>query len=199
MSDMSKSAASKIGAPSLCALAREAARGHRACEELLQRCRPLVHAIILDRVRNPEVAEDLTQEALADVAQALPRLRETAAFNVWLRQIAINRCRRWWRRPQPELEPLSEEYRRLVHEDAFVEAARRESWRELQRALEDLPEKSRLALLMHVVSGLSQPEIAEALGCSVSSVAVRIHRARHRLRETLQPLSPITEEEWENE
>jgi RNA polymerase sigma-70 factor (ECF subfamily) len=195
---MSSKVASNLETPALCALARQAARGHRACEELLQRCRPIVHAIVLDRVRNPEVAEDLTQEALADLAQALPRLRESAAFNVWLRQITINRCRMWWRRPQPVLEPLSEEYQRLVHEDAFVTAARRETWRELQRALEDLPEKSRLALLMHVVSGLSQAEIAEALGCSVSSVAVRIHRARHNLRQTLRPQSPITEEEWED-
>jgi DNA-directed RNA polymerase specialized sigma24 family protein len=101
MSKMSSKVASNLETPSLCALARQAARGHRACEELLQRCRPIVHAIVLDRVRNPEVAEDLTQEALADLAQALPRLRESAAFNVWLRQITINRCRMWWRRPQP--------------------------------------------------------------------------------------------------
>ncbi|MEI6499735.1 MAG: sigma-70 family RNA polymerase sigma factor [Armatimonadota bacterium] len=167
-------------------------------ERLLARCRPIVQALILDRVRNPEVAEDLTQETLTDLSQSLPHLRDRQAFVGWLREIAINRCRRWWRRPELELQPLSDEYQRLVHDDTFTEAARRESWRELQRALDDLPETSRLALLMHVVGGLSQVEIGEILGITVTAVGVRIHRARRRLRRILQPLSPISEKEWDN-
>ncbi len=169
-------------------LARDVARGHAEMDLLLQRCRPIVFAVVLDRVHNPELSEDLTQEALTAVAQALPGLREPRAFYAWLRQIAVNRCKMWWRRPRPELEPLDEDWRRLVYEDAYAEAARRETWRELRRGLQDLPEASRLALLMHVCGNVSQAEIAEVLGTTPASVAVRIHRARQRLRASLQPL-----------
>jgi RNA polymerase sigma factor (sigma-70 family) len=193
---MSASAVPTTAVPPLADLARQARADRQACELLLQRCRPIVYSLVLDRVHNPEPAEDLTQEVLADMAQALPRLREPRAFHAWLRQIAINRCRQWWRRCPEEPRPLSDDYQRLVREDVFAEAARRETWRELQRALDDLPEKSRLALLMHVLGGLNQAEIAEALGATVTSVAVRIHRARQRLRTAMQPLAPITEEEW---
>ena len=184
--------------PALPDLAREAASHRAALEPLLRRCRPIVYAIVLDRVHHPDTAEDLTQDALADLVQALPGLRDCQAFPAWLRQIAINRCRMWWRRPRPEVEALSDDYRRLVHEDAFAEAARRETWREIRRALRDLPEESRLALLMHVFGGLSYAEIAVALGASVTSIGVRIHRARARLRERVQPREPITEEKWQD-
>lgn len=179
-------------------LARQAARGRKALEALLPRCRPIVYALVLDRVHHPDLAEDLTQETLADVAQALPRLRDPSAFVGWLKQVAINRCRMWWRRAQVAPEPLSEEYQRLVHEDMFAEAARRERLRELLRALEDLPDKSRLALLMHVLGGLSHEQVAEALELTPGAVAVRIHRARLRLRALLTPIESISEEEWEN-
>lgn len=183
---------------SLAELAAAAQQTPAALEDLLRRCRPILYAIILDRVHIADVAEDLVQEALHDVMQGLPALRETRAVPAWLRQIALNRCRMWWRRPQLETEELPADYHRLVHEDAFVEAARRETWRELQRALEHLPETSRLALLMHVLLDVSHAEIAEALELSQSNVAVRLYRARLQLRKLMAPLAPITEEEWRN-
>ena len=183
---MGQLTAPRVTAGSLAELAAQASTSPEALESLLRRCRPALYALILDRVGQREVAEDLTQEALTDVARSLPRLREPSAFAAWLRQIAINRCKMWWRRPELEAEPLSEDYQRLVHEDAFAEAARRETWRELRRALEDLPEKSRVALLMHVLGGASQAEIAEVLGLTVTNVAVRIHRARAHLRTALR-------------
>lgn len=183
---------------SLAELAAVAQRRPTALNPLLQRARPILYALILDRIHQPEVAEDLTQEALQDVMQGLPGLREPRAFPAWLRTIALNRCRRWWRREPEETVDPGQDYQRLVHEDAFAEAARGETWRELQRALEDLPEKSRLALLMHVLTETSQAEIAEALDLTAANVAVRIHRARARLRVALRPLTPITEEEWQD-
>lgn len=172
--------------------------------QALARYRPLVYALILDRVHHAEVAEDLTQETLAAAAGALPRLREPRAVRAWLRQIALNCCRMWWRRPEPDPEPLSEHYQRLVSEDAYAAAAHRETWRELQRAIDGLPEKSRLALLMHVFGGLDHEEIAEALELTAGSVAVRIHRARLRLRRDLRAATgesaprAISQEEWNN-
>lgn len=158
-----------------------------AVEALLLRARPLVHAIILDRVRNPEAAEDLTQEALTDLVQGLSELREPGAFLSWVRTIALNRCRMWWRRREQEYVQFDEQTQGKRAPDAYAVTAQRETWRQLRKALDELPERSRLALLMHVLGDCPHAEIAEALGESEVGVRVRVHRARQRLRELLPP------------
>ncbi|MBU0608882.1 MAG: sigma-70 family RNA polymerase sigma factor [Armatimonadetes bacterium] len=168
-------------------LARAAQQAPAALEALLARARPLVHALILDRVRRPEAAEDLTQEALADLVRGLPGLRDPGAVLAWLRQIALNRCRMYWRRQALEYALPSADHGGLRAEDAYTVTARREMWRQLRRALEELPEPSRLALLMHVLEDCPYREIAAALGESEVGVRVRVHRARQRLRQLLRP------------
>ncbi len=55
----------------------------------------------------------------------------------------------------------------------------------VQSYLETLPDDYRVAVLLHDVYGLSNPEIAQLLGCSVATAKIRLHRARRRLREVL--------------
>jgi RNA polymerase sigma-70 factor (ECF subfamily) len=57
--------------------------------------------------------------------------------------------------------------------------------RVLSTAIDDLPQDYRTAFLMHDVEGLSNPEIAEALGISLPAVKSRVHRSRLFLRERL--------------
>lgn len=168
-------------------LARQAQRDPAAVEPLLCRARPFVHALIVDRVRQPEAAEDLTQEALADLAEGLPRLRDAEAVLPWLRQIALNRCRMYWRRRDLQFEQLDDHAGGLRAHDAYTVTAQRERWRQLRRALDELSEPSRLALLMHVLGDTPYREIAAALGETEVAVRVRVHRARQRLRQLLPP------------
>ena len=63
---------------------------------------------------------------------------------------------------------------------------------QLERALEVIayevqrrPDDYRIAILLHDAHGLSNPEIADLLGCSLATAKIRVHRARGRLRETL--------------
>lgn len=157
-----------------------------ALEPLLRRARPFLYALVLDRVRQPEAAEDLTQEALTDLVQGLPELRDPTAFLPWLRTIALNRCRMYWRRRELQYAEFDEQVQGPRGHDAYAITAQRETWRQLQRALEELPERSRLALLMHVLGDCPHAEIAEALGESEVGVRVRVHRARQRLRQLLR-------------
>ena len=55
----------------------------------------------------------------------------------------------------------------------------------VQGYLAALPDDYRVAILLHDAHGLSNPEIAELLGCSLATAKIRVHRARTRLRETL--------------
>lgn len=168
-------------------LVRPAQRHPAARDPLLRRARPFLYALILDRVHRPEVAEDLTQDALTDVACALPHLRDAAAFPAWLRQIALNRCRMYWRRAELAFNTLDEEIPTGQASDAYTLTAQRETWRQLRRALDELPEPSRLALLMHALGDCPYAEIAAALGETEVAVRVRVHRARQRLRQLLPP------------
>jgi RNA polymerase sigma-70 factor (ECF subfamily) len=55
----------------------------------------------------------------------------------------------------------------------------------VQGYLAKLPDDYRIAILLHDAHGLSNPEIAELLGCSLATAKIRVHRAPARLRETL--------------
>ncbi|MCE5238549.1 sigma-70 family RNA polymerase sigma factor [bacterium] len=168
-------------------LARRAHGEAGALDDLLHRVRPFVYALILDRIRRPEVAEDLTQEALTDVVRGLPGLHDPSALTAWLRRIALNRCRQYWRQVERDFGELEDDVAGAATNDAYTLTAQRETWRQLCRALEALPEPSRLALLMHVLGDCTYREIAAALGESEVGVRVRVHRARQRLRELVRP------------
>jgi RNA polymerase sigma-70 factor (ECF subfamily) len=142
----------------------------RAFDRLVERYRPGLRALCLDRVTDFDKAEDLAQDALVQAYQRLHQLQDDAAFPTWLRQIAVNRCRRRLERPWPPTVPLDEEHCGHLTRDAFREAMRREAARELRAALAGLPENNRVALLMFYLRGDSRREIAEFLGVPESIV-----------------------------
>ena len=149
--------------------------------EQLERYRPLLLAVALDRTGDPEVARDIGQEALELALTHLDQLREPAALPGWLRAIAINCCRQYmrrgWERPAGLVVRPEEEC-----EEVHRVAVRREMMRQVRRALQRLPENNRLALIMHVLHGQSYQDIATSLDVPVTTVEGRIHRARRELR-----------------
>jgi RNA polymerase sigma-70 factor (ECF subfamily) len=176
-----------MGKPSeLRDLAHSAQAGDdRAFDELARRYRPGVYALCLDRTRDFDTAEDLTQEALLKAHAALGDLREPQAFGPWLRRIALNCCHSWLRRPAPPLVDIAESAVHLPAEDAYQAAARRLLAREIASAMAQVPENNRLALLMHL-QGSTYREIAEFIGAPETTILGRLHRARTRLRTLLK-------------
>ena len=55
----------------------------------------------------------------------------------------------------------------------------------VQDYLEELPDDYRAVILLHDLEGLTNPEIAEMLGCSLATAKIRLHRARKKLKEAL--------------
>ena len=165
----------------------EAARGgdRAAFSALVGRDRDLVYAYAYARLRSREEAEDVAQEAFVRAYQSLGRLRGAAVWHPWLMRIVRNLCNDVLRRkrvrrtdpidpewldgsPSPELQVLSEERRR-----------------ELSSAVEALPEKYRVPLLMRFGSGCARREIALALGVPESTVMGRLAGAMRLLRQRL--------------
>ncbi len=158
--------------------------------------RPQVHRHILAMVRDAAEAEELTQDTYARALDRIDNLRDPESALAWLYRIATNLSLDHLRRRRPPTVPLDSAA--VTAEDvggaatreppmSLIETAleRSEMSQCVQSYLETLPDDYRVAVLLHDVYGLSNPEIAQLLGCSVATAKIRLHRARRRLREVL--------------
>jgi len=171
--------------------AREAAQAsaRREFEERLAECGPLAYRVARGVLRNTADAEDVAQEALLKAYRGFESLRDRNRFRAWLVRIsfrlALDRLRASKRREQrdalwsqPEHQPPAP--------DAEDMAASNEFQAHLDRALDELPEKLRLVLLLAAMEGLTIDEIAAMLGIPVGTVKSRIFLARKQLAEKLR-------------
>jgi RNA polymerase sigma factor (sigma-70 family) len=135
---------------------------------------PIAVAVLGDRDTGADVAQDVAVEVL----RGLPRLREPEKFDAWVRRIAVRHAMRAARRRSRRAEvPLQEAVGSAAPADDVVVA------RDLvYSVLRGLPPRQRAALALKYVLGLSDREIAEALGCRPGTVASLLSRARKRLR-----------------
>ena len=157
-----------------------------------------VYAMALSLLQNEADAEDAAQEAFLKAFHHLDSFRAEAKFSTWLISITLNEARsRLRQRKALKLQSLDEP----LDGQGQVSSALLRDWCEvstqtlerqevrllLERAIASLPLIYREIFLMRDVEELSVNESAEALGISVASVKVRLHRARMMLQKTLAP------------
>lgn len=137
-------------------------------------------------------AEDIAQEAFLRVFESAPRYRPTAALGTYLRRVVINLCLDRARRKQPQqlsaegLElSASRKYASPSPLDALVSEERDEA---VRRALDKLPARQRMALVLRHYEGLSYREIATVMGTSAKAVERLLARARASLEVLLRDL-----------
>jgi RNA polymerase sigma-70 factor, ECF subfamily len=143
-------------------------------------------------------AEDVAQEAFIKAYRALASFRGDSAFYTWLYRIAINTAKNALvssrRRPvdfdldlqDPE---QYDRHARLKESDTPEGVLLTEEIREVvEKAMEQLPEDLRTAIVLRELEGLSYEEIAEAMDCPVGTVRSRIFRAREAIDRKLKPL-----------
>ena len=168
--------------------AQEAAQAalRREFEERLAECGPLAYRVARGVLRNNTDAEDVAQEALLRAYRRFEHLRDRGRFRAWLVRItfrlAIDRVRSSKRREVRET-LWSETSPRPSTEDL---AAASEFQAHLDRAVEELPEKHRLVLLLAAIEGHSLEEVAEMLSLPVGTVKSRLFFARRQLAEKLR-------------
>lgn len=130
---------------------------------------------------NRSVAEDLVQETLIRAWKSIDRLKDAKAAKGWLLTIVRRENARRFERKQLDVADVPTEGLAATHADydttteAFV----------LRRALNQLPPEYREPLLMQVIYGYSQKEIAEHLGISDAGAGTRLFRAREKMRALL--------------
>jgi RNA polymerase sigma-70 factor (ECF subfamily) len=129
------------------------------------------------------VAEDLVQETMLRAWKSMDRLQKPEAAKGWLITILRRENARRFERFQPQYSSIPTEAIGDKHSDydtsteAFV----------LRQAIENLPENYREPLLLQVIHGCTQKEIASRLGITVAGAGTRLFRARNKLKEVLAP------------
>ena len=143
---------------------------------------PRVHRYLRRLTGNTVTAQELVQNTFVSLVISRGRYKAGAPVRPWLYAIATNAARDHFRRRGKEVlaaEPASSETVEPVLRDQGLEKA-------VQKALAELPEAQRVAIVLHRFEGLSFAEIAEAVGASESAVKVRAHRGYEKLRESLR-------------
>ena len=129
------------------------------------------------------------QESFFEAYEKLDDLRQPEKFAGWLRTLATNQCRMWQRRRRVGVDSLDAPWNIAVRETLADPEARTEARlenHERQELVEDvlalLPEQARLALTLFYMNQLSYKQISRFLDVPLSTVKIRIHKAKKYLR-----------------
>ena len=151
-----------------------------AFEELMVLTERRVAQIAWAILGDAEDVKDAVQETFLRLYRFLGRYDAKRDFSAWLARITVNVCRDALRRRKRVFEPLPE--MESTDPRADEELIHRNELALLRRAVDALPPKERLAVILREVESMRTEEIATALGSTVTTVRVQISRARAKLR-----------------
>lgn len=168
----------------------------KAYAEILREYRGPIYSLIYRMVRNREEAEDLVQEAFVKAFSSLSSFNANYAFSTWLYKIAINNCIDYLRRKKLKTysmdKPIRSQDGELSREfpdvsmspDRALLAKERSTL--IEHAIDDLPEKYRIVIILRHSEERSYEEIADLLSIPLGTVKARIFRAREMLKKKLK-------------
>ncbi|GEL95692.1 RNA polymerase sigma factor SigE [Cellulomonas composti] len=163
-------------------------------EEIVRLHSARVYRLAYRLTGNRHDAEDLTQETFVRVFRSL-HTYQPGTFEGWLHRITTNLfLDQVRRRARIRMDAMGDSADRFVSGDQLAAPERAFEHgnldRDIQHALDDLPPEYRAAVVLCDIEGLSYEEIAVTLGIKLGTVRSRIHRARARLRESLEHRAP---------
>ncbi len=173
-----------------------------AFRELVRRYERPVFSLVFRMVRDRELAEDLSQDAFIKVLNHIDRYSPEFKFSSWLFKIANNVAIDHLRRRR--IETISMDGSPHASSAAEVEATTLNLQSEQESALDEMEAKElgsaievaiaklrpeyRACIMLRHVEGRAYEEIAATLDLPLGTVKTYIHRARHELRQSLEPL-----------
>jgi len=174
-------------------IVRQVLRGKQeAFGVLVERYQKPIFNFIYRFYGNYELAQELTQETFLRCYQFLKSYDPERKFSTWLYTVAKNLCidelkkqRAAHEVPLDDVLPAvdAKDFEGAIDHNARTQCIRREEDFKLLEALQELPAAARSVLLLHYFQGLSYQEIGETLGLPVSTVKIRIFRAKKILLE----------------
>lgn len=165
-----------------------------AFEVIFQRYERQIYGFIYRMMGNPEDANDLTQECFIRAYKALPQTSLDLNVSAWLHRIASNACLDVLRRRQRIrwLPWESHKHEHLLHgrplDDPERNAISNETQVTVQRALNLMSPRNRMALVMREYEGMSCEDIGEVMGLSRSAVKSVLFRGREEFRKVYRTM-----------
>lgn len=160
--------------------------------ELAERLRPGVYSMLLTRLRDPDEAQELTQEVLVHAYVKIGQLRHPAAFTSWVRQIAtrmvINRVTR--QSTELALDPNLFDAAPSRDDSPVERMIEREDATLLHEGLGRLRPMDRETLVAFYFQGQSIEQMSVETAAPIGTVKRRLHVARNRLRAELESAPP---------
>lgn len=181
-------------------------RGDKAAFDLLVvKYQRKIFRLLSRLIRDSAEIEDVAQEAFVKAYRALPNFRGDSAFYTWLYRIAINTAKNYLvsqgrRAPtstQADIEDAEtfddgDHLRDLNTPDSML--VTKQVGEAVNRAIDQLPEDLRTAIVLRELEGLSYEEIAESMQCPIGTVRSRIFRAREAIALELRPILDIAKD-----
>ena len=179
------------------------ARAHDFFAEKVERLTDRLYGTALRLTRNSDDAEDLVAEVVAKAWAKLGELSDPQSFDAWIQRILTNTFVSEWRHrrasPEVAMEPETEDgegepfslFEKLhqpfllwwaTPEEEVIAKLLRE---DIDRALDALPDRFRVAIVLVDAQGYSYGEAAELLGVPIGTVRSRLARARSQLQRAL--------------
>ncbi|MEZ5184583.1 MAG: RNA polymerase sigma factor SigM [Candidatus Nanopelagicales bacterium] len=165
-------------------LAAHVAGDSEAFGELFDRHRDRLWAVALRTAGSPDDASDALQDAMISAFRRAGSFRGEAAVTTWLHRIVVNACLDQHRRRKNKPTTM---WIDTLHDTAHDHdaMANRELQIELERAMTELPDDQRSAIVLVDVEGYSIEEAAAILGCPAGTVKSRCARGRAKLAKRL--------------
>jgi RNA polymerase sigma-70 factor (ECF subfamily) len=162
--------------------------------QLVLRWERPIYALAYRVIGREEDARDVAQETFLRAFRALSGFKGQAKFSSWLYRITLNLCRDWIRRQRrtpiaqaPEGVDLVELAGETEPGESIEElVSRKELGRAVSKALATLSEEQRTAIILKEYHGLTFQEIADLLGCPLSTVKTRLYQGLTVVRKQLR-------------
>lgn len=132
-----------------------------------------------------EEAEDMLQEAFTQAFMKMESFRYESSFGTWLKRIVVNTCINAINRRKVDLTYCDEIYSEDVAEEGVVDEPEY-TVQNVSKAMEQLPDGSRMIFSLYLLEGYDHVEIAEILNITESTSKSQYMRAKRRVAEILK-------------
>lgn len=160
----------------------------QAFERIVNKYQQAVFNTIFRYTGSRDDVQDLAQEIFIKVWRNAAKFKGKSKFSTWLYRIVVNHCinyRRRRRQGHISLDELAEKGRTPESLQVRDDWEERNRAKNVRKAVDELPDRQRMALVLSHFEGRSYKEIAEIMKISVSSVESLIFRARSNLKQKL--------------
>jgi RNA polymerase sigma-70 factor (ECF subfamily) len=153
---------------------------------LVNRHKEKVRNIIFITLSEIDAIDDIAQEVFITVFRNLKNFRYESQFTTWLYRITINKCKDYLRKKKVRkiFSSVDDDYNYSsteIDENNDVRLI-------VRKAIDKLPDKLRIPMILRDIEGFSYQEISETLNLDLGTVKSRIFRAREALRKNLEPM-----------